>query len=95
MPDARNYSDFAGPLGPYRDKRVVAIAADDFELESGFTCQVSSAGDITYRTLFGDVDLTENGLAAGDTIVGPGGVPVMIRVVRGSSSITGIVIGIP
>lgn len=91
---ARDYTDFAGPIGPYRDKRAVAIGTEDFELESGFTCQVSTAGSLTYRTLTGEADQTENGLAVGDTITGPGGVPVVLRTVRGSSTVTGIVIGV-
>lgn len=94
MRASRDYSDYAGPVGPYRDKKSVAIGADDFELETGFTCQVSTAGSITYRTLFGDADQTEAGLQAGASIVGPGGVPVLLKAVRGSSTVTGIVIGI-
>lgn len=90
-PDLRNLDL---PLGPYRDKRTVTIAADDFELPAGFTCQVGSAGNITYRTLEGSEDQTETGLAIGDSIVGPGGIPVVLRAVRGSSTVTSIVIGI-
>ena len=82
------------PLGPYRDKRTVAISTDDFILESGFTCQVGSDGNITYRTLHGAEDQTESSLDAGDSIVGPGGVPVALQAVRGTSTVTSIVIGI-
>ena len=95
MPASRDYSEYAGPLGPYRDKRVVDLSGgQSYENERGFTCQVSSAGAITYRTLFGDEDQTEAGLAAGASIVGPGGVPVVLRAVRSTSTVTGIVIGI-
>ena len=71
------------PLGPYRDKRIVPIGTDDYENGEGFTCQVASAGSLTYRTLEGLEDLTEPGLSVGDTIVGPGGIPVVLRAVRG------------
>lgn len=94
MNQPRDFSNFAGPIGPYRDKRVVAIGADDFTLDTGFTCQAAAAGDISYRTLFGEEDQTEAGLAVGDTIAGPGGIPVVLRTVRGSSTVASIVIGI-
>ena len=81
------------PVGPYRDKRTVAIGSDDFTLEFGFTCQVASTGNLTYRTLEGEADQTESSLAVGDTITGPGGIPVLLRAVRGSSTVTSIVIG--
>ena len=48
IPDIRN-RDL--PVGPPRDKQVITIGTDDFELEFGFICQVNSAGDIDYRTL--------------------------------------------
>lgn len=94
MREPRDYSDFAGPIGPYRDKRVVAIGDDDFVLDTGFTCQAATAGDLTYRTLIGEADQEETNLAVGDTITGPSDIPVVLKAVRGSSSVTSIVIGI-
>ena len=82
------------PLGPYRDKRTVDISAADFVREQGFTCQAANGGNLTYRTLEGAQDETENGLSAGDTIVGPGGIPVILSAVRSTSTVTSIVIGI-
>lgn len=82
------------PIGPYRDKRIVAIGADDYVHEAGFTCQVAAAGSLTYRTLHGTQDLTEAGLSVGDTISGPGGIPVLLKAIRGSSTVTSVVIGI-
>ena len=80
-------------VGPYRDKRTIPIASDDFVRGAGFTCQAGSAGSITYRTVAGETDQTESGLSAGDTIVGPGGIPVLLEAVRGSSTVTSIVVG--
>lgn len=82
------------PLGPYRDKRTVLVGTDDIVIDSGFTCQVQSGGNITYRALGGQADVTETGLTAGDTIVGPGNVPVILSAIRGASTITSVVIGI-
>ena len=94
MPESRDYTLYAGPLGPYRDVRAVDISAADYERAGGFTVQVTAAGSLTYRTLLGDADETTEGLSAGDSITGPGGIPVMIRAVRSSSTITGILAGI-
>ena len=94
MPGRFNPATDYRPPGPYRDKRTVTIGTDDFEVHGGFTCQAGSAGNITYRTLFGSEDQTETGLSAGDSIVGPGGVPVLLSAVRGSSTVTSIVIGL-
>ena len=82
------------PVGPYRDKRVIDISSDDYENDNGFTCQVATAGNITYRTLHGEADQTESGLAVGDVVAGPGGVPVVLVAVRASSTVTSIVVGI-
>lgn len=81
------------PIGPYRDKRVVTIGSDDFELASGFTCAAGADGTVDYRTLEGDEDQTET-LAAGAAITGPGGIPVILRAVRGTSTAASIIIGI-
>ena len=90
-PDLRQH-DY--PIGPYRDKRAVAIGADDFERKTGFTCQVATDGNLTYETLHGDAEITEENLSAGDTITGPGGIPVLLRKISGSSTVTSVVIGI-
>ena len=82
------------PVGPYRDKRVIDISSDDYENAAGFTCQVATAGNLTYLTLHGESDQAESGLSAGEVIAGPGGVPVVLRAVRSSSTVTRIVVGI-
>ena len=94
MPPTLSYRNHAGPLGPYRDKRTVDISAADFVDDRGFTVQAAEAGSLTYRTLYGDADETEAGLAAGHTIAGPGGIPVVCRAVRATSSVGSIVIGL-
>ena len=81
------------PLGPLRDKFVQDVSTDDYVREEGFICQVAAAGSLTYRTLEGDADQTENGLAVGDTI-NVGGIPVALQLVRSSSTVTSIVVGV-
>lgn len=89
-PDIRNLDQ---PVGPLRDKFSVTIGTDDYSDPSGFICQVGTAGNITYRTLEGTADQTETGLSAGDTI-NVGGIPVLLSAVRGSSTVTSIVVGV-
>lgn len=89
-PDLRRLDS---PLGPLRDKFSVTIATDDYEREEGFICQVGTAGDLTYRTLHGEQDQTETGLAAGASI-NVANVPVVLRAVRGTSTVTSIVVGV-
>ena len=83
------------PFGPLRDKFSVTIGTDDYVLESGFICQVVTAGNLVYRTLEGLADQTETGLAIGNTI-NVASVPVVLRAVRGSgagTTVTSIVVG--
>lgn len=85
-----------GPMGPLRDKYTVTIGTDDFVLDSGFICQIAapaSSGSITYRTLKGSTDQTEGSLSAGDTI-NVADVPVVLRAIRGSSTVTSVIVGI-
>ena len=89
IPDIRN-RDL--PVGPPRDKQVITIGTADFELEFGFICQVNSAGDIDYRTLEGESDLSETGLSSGD-IINVCGIPVLLRAIRGTSTVTSVIIG--
>ena len=89
IPDIRN-RDL--PVGPPRDKLVITIGSADYELPQGFICQVNSAGDIDYRTLEGESDLSETGLSSGD-IINVCGIPVLLRVIRGTSTITSVIIG--
>ena len=89
-PDLNHLDD---PLGPPRDKRIIAIGTEDFVLDTGFICQVATVGNLTYRTLTGAADQTEASLAVGD-VIAVCGIPVVLRAVRGSSTVTSIVIGV-
>ena len=88
-----NLNHYHEPAGPLRDKRTVDISSDDFVHEPGFICQAATAGSLIYRTLNGESDQTETGLAIGDSI-NVAGVPVILQAVRSSSTVTSIVIGI-
>ena len=74
------------PLGPLRDIVVPDISSEDYERPEGFVCQATSAGNISYRTLHGIVDLTEP-VAAGDAI-GVAGVACALSAVRSTSTVT-------
>lgn len=87
-----NAGQFLGPIGPLKDKRVVDISTNDFEDGRGFVVQVATAGALAYRTLEGDADQSENGLAKG-AIVNVAGVPVLCRALRASSTVTSVVVG--
>ena len=89
---APDLNHFDSPLGPLRDKRTVTVGADDLEFPSGVIVQVATAGNLTYRTLVGTADQTESGLAIGDTI-NVASIPVVIRAIRGTSTVTSVVVG--
>ena len=94
IPDLRQLSE---PIGPYRDWYEVDIGSVDFELASGFTCEIVAApaqNELIYRTLEGGADQTRANLAVGDVIVGPGKNPGILRVIRGSSTVTRVLLGI-
>ena len=89
---APDLNHFDSPLGPLRDKRTVTIAATDIEFPSGVIVQAATAGDLAYRTLVGTLDATET-LAIGDSI-NVAGIPVVLRVIRGTSTVTSVVVGV-
>ena len=95
MPKAPDISLIDSPVGPLRDKYLVIIGAADFELPTGFICQIAStvaSQDITYRTLAGTSDQVENDVAQG-SIISVGVHPVLLSAVRGSSTVTEIIVG--
>ena len=81
-----------GAVGPLKDKRVIDISSDDYADKRGFIVQAATAGHLEYRTLAGDANITEMGLAIGD-FVNVCGVPVLCRLVSASSTVTSIVVG--
>ena len=88
-----NLSRLDEPFGPLRDKFSETIGTDDYDNPAGFICQLGSGGDITYRTLEGTIDQTESGLSEGD-VINVAGIPVVLISVRGSSTVTSIVVGL-
>lgn len=80
------------PLPAFKGKNVIAIGSADVAIEPPAAIQVATAGNLTYVTLRGD-ELTENTLAAGDDIVGPGGGLVLVREIKGTSTVTSVVAG--
>ena len=80
-----------GAVGPLKEKRVVDISVNDFEDERGFVVQAGAAGDLTYRSLIGNADLTDTLVAGGSVNVG--GVLVLCRLVKANATIGSIVIG--
>ena len=97
----RKYLDLSftdGPHGPLVDTWDETIGADDFSLndKSGFICHVGSAGDLVVETYKGGgIERTFTFVAAD---VGSGirvdGIPVLIRKIKGTSTVTSVRIGI-
>ena len=79
--------------GPLSDKQTIDISSDDYINANGFVCQVAVAGNLTYQTLHGSADQTETGLSIGDAIH-VAGIPVLLKAVRASSTVTSITVGI-
>ena len=91
-PDIRNFDI---PVGPLRDRIVMSVGNDDIEIPDGFICQVAApvaAGILTYQTVAGSADQSET-LAAG-SFPNSCGIPVMLKVIRGTSTVTSVVIGV-
>ena len=83
------------PVGPLRDKKLVNIGTDDYVDKQGFICQIAaSAGTKTldYRTLGGSEDQSEAGLDPG-AVISVGTTPVLLRAIRGTSTVTQVVVG--
>ena len=94
IPDIRN-KDL--PVGPLRIKEVITMGTDDYALANGFICQVVGTGDIQYRCIEAESDLTEN-IGTTGTVIGIANHPVLLGIVRGHSggtdtTITQLVIG--
>ena len=81
------------PVGPLRDRIEVDISSRGYRNDCGFICEVLGAGSLTYRTHEGAADQTEPGMGAGDTVE-VAGIPVVLRAVRSSSSVTRIAVGL-
>ena len=85
-------SKFSGPIGPLRDKYTQEIGSEDFTLDKGFVCQVAATGTIKYRTLNGTKDQSETITTVG-TVINVAGVPVVLKTIRGDSTVTSVVVG--
>ena len=79
-------------LNGYRGIRTVAVGNDDIEFEFPVTVRVATTGNLTYVDALGG-EHTLTGLAAGADVVGPGDGLVMVRIIRGSSSVTSVIVG--
>ena len=89
---APDLNHFDSPLGPLRDKRTVTVASADLDFPSGVIVQAATAGSLVYQTLVGTADQTET-VASGDTI-NVGGIPVVIKKIDGTSTVTSVVVGV-
>ena len=84
------------PVGPLVDEFIQDIGAEDFNPGVDFIAEVVVEGNgvCNYTTARGRIDQERTGLSAGDRIGGVCGVPTRLRIIRGSSTITRIRIGI-
>ena len=84
-----------GLLGPLRGKQTVTIGSEDFKRPQGFIVQVSlpaSGGQLAYVTMDDD-ELSET-LDQGE-FPNVCGIAVAVHTIRGSSTVTEVVIGKP
>ena len=93
-PESVHVADLYGtrPIGPLRDRIVVDIGSEDYEPGGGFVCQAAAAGDLDFRTWAGQADQSVAGMSVGDAVE-VAGVPVLLSAVRGTSTVTRIVVG--
>lgn len=86
-----------GVIGPVVEEFLVTIGSDDYSLPGGFLAEVTTpatGGTCNYRTLFGSADQQRTGLDAGDQIGGVAGIPALLSVIRGTSTVTQIRVGV-
>ena len=82
------------PVGPVKATRELVIGSEDVEIDAGFICTVlapATGGVLVYRELNGDADRRRAGLAANTTITTQSTnfpLPVLVRTIRGSSTVT-------
>ena len=81
------------PLGPYRDVFTQSIASADYVNANGFTVSGVAAGTLAVRTINGAADGSFP-VAAGGSVVGPGGIPVICVAVRMNTTVGSIIVGI-
>ena len=89
-----NINNLDSPVGPLRDRYIQTIGVDDVEFPTGVICQVAApatGGVLEYQTLVGTADQTET-LAEGE-FPNVNGVAVLLKLIRGSSTVTSVVIG--
>ena len=84
------------PVGPLRDMFEITIVGggDDYELQSGFVCQLrSSSNNVMVRTLEGQTDIEMSNANLPYTM-GIGTHPVLLRAVRAhATGAIGITVG--
>lgn len=89
LPNAKVIGD---PVGPLRGRKTVTIGSEDVEFDAGVIVQAATAGDLVYHPLYGGSDITET-VAVGD-FPNVAGIPVLVSAIRGSSTVTEVVIGL-
>ena len=90
-----NIGKIDDPVGPLRDWYDVTIGTDDYDPGFSFICQIASSvvgQDIDYRTHSGTTDQQAADVTEG-AILGVGNHPGLVRIVRGTSTVTSIIVG--
>ena len=93
MPAEASVDVLAGYAPCYRGMRIIVIGADDVLIDPPGPLRVVTAGDLNIVDALGNQHMLA-GLAAGADVVGPHGAAVAVQTVRGSSTVTQVLLGI-
>ena len=88
-----NINHLDSPLPAYRGLQRVTVGSADIVFDYPVTCRAAAAGNLDVTDSLGS-NFDFDGLSAGDDIVGPGDGLLLIRAIRGSSTVTSVIVGL-
>ena len=90
---APNIDLLSGPMPAFRGLRTQAVGSDDVVFERPVAIRALDAGNLVVVDALG-TQHAFNGLSAGDSLTGPGGALVLVKTIRGASTVASVQVGI-
>ena len=88
-----DFSRFSDQLPAFRGIYTQAIATDDVVFAAPVALQAISTGNLVVVCDSGH-EYTATIGTAGDSLVGPGGGLVLVKTIKGSSTVTSVIVGV-
>ena len=91
---APNIELLNGPMPAFRGLLTQAVGSEDIDFPRGpVAIRALTVGNLVVVDSLG-TELSFNGLSVGDDIAGPGGALVLVKTIRGSSTVTSVQVGV-